>query len=79
MSIKASSFKNWCTENISPQSWTRICLKCIDEIRDKGLILKDFEDKPDTIEIDEELLGYLNNALNNLYEMTVDSDTLSQF
>lgn len=79
MSIKASSFKNWCTENISPQSWTRICLKCIDEIRDKGLILKDFEDKPDTIEIDEELLGYLNNALNNLYEMTVDGDTLSQF
>ena len=54
MAAKASSFKNWCTENISPQSWTRICLKRVDDIRGKGYTLKEMEDLNPDIEIDED-------------------------
>jgi len=74
---KASSFKNWCTNNISPQSWTRICLKCVDEIRSKGHTLNDMENLSPDIEIDDELLESLNAALSELYEMTVDEELLA--
>lgn len=74
---KASSFKNWCTENISPQSWTRICLKCVDEIRGKGHTLKEMEDLNPDVEIDDELLDALNAALSELYEMTVNEELLA--
>ena len=74
---KASSFKNWCTNNISPQSWTRICLKCVDEIRGKGHTLKEMEDLNPDVEIDDELLDALNAALSELYEMTVDEELLA--
>lgn len=74
---KASSFKNWCTNNISPQSWTRICLKCVDEIRGKGHTLKEMEDLSPDVDIDDELLDALNAALSELYEMTVDEELLA--
>ncbi|WP_424961185.1 hypothetical protein [Ekhidna sp.] len=74
---KASSFKNWCTNNISPQSWTRICLKCVDEIRGKGHTLKEMEDLNPDVEIDDELLDALNAALSELYEMTVNEELLA--
>jgi len=74
---KASSFKNWCTENISPQSWTRICLRCVDEIREKGHTLKEMEDLAPDIEIDDELLEALNAALTQLYEMEVNEELLA--
>ena len=73
---KASSFKAWCTENISPQSWTRICLKSYDAIRQKGHSLKEMEDLNPDIEIDEELLEVLNTALFDYYEMRVNMSEL---
>ncbi|MFK7951994.1 MAG: hypothetical protein AB8B73_04050 [Ekhidna sp.] len=71
MSVKASSFKQWCTDNISPQSWTRICLKNVDELRDKGYTLKEMEDLTPDVDLDDEILESLNNALNALYDMKV--------
>lgn len=77
MAVKASNFKSWCTQNISPQSWTRICLKNVDKIREKGLTLKAMEDLDPDIEIDEDLLDSLNSSLSALYEMTVDEELLA--
>ena len=77
MTVKASSFKTWCTENISPQSWTRICLKSVDKIREKGHTLKEMEDLDTDVDIDEELLEVLNVALSDYYQMTVDEALLS--
>lgn len=74
---KASSFKQWCTDNISPQSWTRICLKRVDDIRQKGYTLKEMEDLNPDIDMDDELLESLNSALSELYEMTVDENILA--
>jgi len=74
---KASNFKTWCTDNISPQSWTRICLRCVDEIRAKGYTLKEMEDLQPDIEIDEELLAALNQALHDYYELKVDENELA--
>ncbi|MFY0605298.1 MAG: hypothetical protein JXR10_01200 [Cyclobacteriaceae bacterium] len=76
MAIKASSFKAWCTDNISPQSWTRICLRCVEEIRAKGYNLKQMEDLDPDVELDSELTTSLNNALNDLYELSVDESAL---
>lgn len=77
MAVKASNFKNWCTENISPQSWTRICLRCVDEIRSKGHTLKEMEDLTTDIDLDTELLNALNKALDALYEMKVEESLLT--
>ena len=75
--VKASNFKNWCVANISPQSWTRICLKNVDIIRGKGHTLNDMEDLNPDIEMDEELLEALNATLFDLYEMKVDESSLA--
>lgn len=77
MAVKASNFKSWCTDNISPQSWTRICLKCVDEVRAKGYTLKEMEDLNPDLDIDEELLEALNTALFGLYDMKVDESSLA--
>lgn len=77
MAVKASNFKNWCTENISPQSWTRVCLKCVDEVRKKGYTLKDMEDLTTDIDLDTELLNALNKALDDLYETKIEQSLLS--
>ncbi|MEQ9404658.1 MAG: hypothetical protein RIM99_13790 [Cyclobacteriaceae bacterium] len=77
MAVKASNFKNWCTENISPQSWTRICLKCVDDVRKKGYTLKEMEDLTTDIDLDTELLNALNKALDELYETKVEQSLLS--
>ena len=75
--VKASNFKAWCTENISPQSWTRICLKCVDEVRGKGYTLKEMEDLDPDIDLDEGLLESLNQALQDYYDMKVDESVLA--
>ena len=77
MAVKASNFKNWCLENISPQSWTRICLKNTDIIRSKGYTLKEMEDLDTDIDIDAELLDAFNVTLGELYEMSVEEASLS--
>ncbi len=73
---KASNFKAWCTENISPQSWTRICLKCLDIVRSKGYTLKEMEELNTDVELDSEFLEALNLALFEYYEMKVDVSEL---
>ncbi len=79
MAVKASNYKNWCTDNISPQSWTRICLKCVDEIRSKGHTLKEMEELKSEIDLDTELLNALNKALDELYETKVEQSLLSLY
>lgn len=77
--IKASNFKNWCTENISPQSWTRISLKCVNQLREKGISLKQMEDLTPDVDLDQDLMDALNEALSELYDMTVDEDLLVRY
>lgn len=77
MATKASSYKQWCTDNISPQSWTRICLKSVDVIRSKGHTLKEMEDLNPDVEMDDELMDQLNAALLELYDMKVDETVLA--
>lgn len=75
--VKASNFKTWCTDNISPQSWTRICLKCVDIVRAKGHTLKEMEDLNPDIDLDGDLLEALNEALKEYYDMKVDESMLA--
>lgn len=79
MIVKASNYKNWCTENISPQSWTRICLKCVNELRAEGLNLKDMEHLENDVDLSPSLLAALNAALGQLYEMSVEEDLLIRY
>lgn len=79
MAIKASNYKNWCTENISPQAWTRIVLKCVSQVREKGLSLKEMEELNPDFELDPELMDALSEALAELYEMSVDESLLVRY
>ncbi len=79
MAVKASNFKNWCTENISPQSWTRISLKCLTEVRENGLTLKEMEDAEPDFDIPESLVASLRKALQSLYDMEVEDSLLIRY
>jgi hypothetical protein len=79
MAIKASNYRNWCTENISPQSWTRIVLKCHALVKDRGLTLNQMEENGVDVDLDGELFAGLNAALSELYEMTVDEELISKY
>lgn len=79
MMVKATNYKNWCTENISPQSWARIILKCMSQLREKGLALNDLEDPDPELVLDADVLEALNQALLELYEMTVEESLLIRY
>jgi len=75
--VKAVNFKNWCTENISPQAWNRIVLKTLPALRANGLELKTMENPDDSLMLDEPVLQVLNGALQELYQLQVEAEILS--
>ncbi len=77
MAIKADSYKNWCSENISPQSWYRIVLKSIDVIRDSGLALKELEEPNPDLVLPEPVFVALNQALDDLYQLKIEEGMLA--
>ena len=77
MAVKAESFKNWCSENISPQSWARIVLKSLEVVREEGLTLKKLEEPDPGLELSDRIVEALNNALEELYETRVEDNVLN--
>ena len=77
MAVKASNFKNWCTENITPQSWPRIVLKSIPELRDLGVDTKGLQEPADDLMLNDEVVEVLNKWLSELYDVKVQEEVLS--
>ncbi len=75
--VKAINFKNWCTENITPQAWPRIVLKSIPELRDIGIDTKGLQDPEDDLMLNEDVVSILNKWLSELYEVKVQEEILS--
>ena len=69
--MKAINYKNWCIENITPQSWPRIVLKSIPEHRDLGVDVAGLQDPTDDLELSEEVLAILNKWMDELYELQI--------
>ncbi len=79
MAIKAESYKNWCVDNISPQSWTRIVLRSLDVIRSEGLTLKELENPEINLSLSPNIVAALNKALEELYETKVEEELLNLY
>ncbi len=77
MAVKAKNFKNWCEENISPQSWKRVVLKSLDHIRKEGMSMKDFEEPSDSLELTGDLYVVFSASLKELYEVSIDQEVLT--
>jgi len=67
--VKVISCKKWCEENITPMAWSRVVLKLVPELRDKGHTIKDIENPEDDLTVDEDTFKLFNGVLKNLYEM----------
>lgn len=77
MAIKAESYKNWCTDNISPQSWQRLLLRSVEVMREEGLTIKDLEEPGPDRELSPALLAVLNEAMEKLYETKIEEEALT--
>ena len=75
--VKATNFKNWCTENITPQSWPRIILKAIPELREKGVDTAGLQEPDDSIMLSEDIIEILNKWLTELYDVQVKEEVLT--
>lgn len=75
--MKAINIKNWCTENITPQSWPRIVLKSIPELRDMGIDVSGLQDPTDDVELTDEALTVLNKWMVELYDLQVKEDMIA--
>jgi hypothetical protein len=75
--VKAINFKNWCTENISPQAWNRIILRTLPELRTHGFELASMENPDEGLELNDAIVEILNKALDSLYQLKVESEILS--
>ncbi len=75
--VKALKFKNWCEDNISPQAWSRIVLKSLPEVRDRGITLNQLDQPNDTFELDEEIVQILQRCLDEIYQMKVAEEAIS--
>ena len=74
MAIKASKFQEWCNNNITPQAWARICLKCTDALRNGGYNLGAFQNLEQDYDLDGEVLQAMKDALSELYDMQLEED-----
>jgi hypothetical protein len=77
MAVKAISYKKWCTDNITPQAWSRLLLRAIDVIRKEGKTIKDLEEPDPSLELSPELIAVLNEAMMGLYEMKIEEAAIS--
>jgi len=75
--VKAINFKNWCLENISPQSWSIIVLKTVPALRERGLDWKEIENPSDDLVLDDHTLEILKGGLDQIYQISVETETLS--
>lgn len=71
--MKAIKIKNWCLENITPQSWSRIVLKSLPELRAHGIELKDIENPADGMELSEEVMSIIEQSMDQLYQLKIDA------
>ena len=63
--MKAINYRNWCTENITPQSWARIVLKSIPELRDLGVDVSGLQEPSDDLDLSEEVMTILNKWMTS--------------
>lgn len=75
--MKAINYKNWCIDNITPQSWPRIVLKSIPELREIGVDVSGLQDPTDDMELSDEALSILNKWMDELYELQVKADKIA--
>jgi len=75
--VKAINFKNWCSENITPQAWPRVVLRAVPELRELGVDTKGLQDPAEDMTINEEAVGILNRWLSDLYQVTVEEASLA--
>ena len=77
MGVKAVDLRQWCVDNISPQSWTRIVLKSVDVIRESGLAFNDLEAPDDAYVLPDEIYSSLKNQLKELYDIDISQEEAS--
>lgn len=64
-------------DNITPQSWPRIVLKSIPELRDIGVDVSGLQEPSDDLELSDEALSILNKWMDELYELQVKEDMIA--
>lgn len=74
--MKAIKIKSWCIDNITPQSWSRIVLRALPELRKMGLELKEVENPNEDLELSEEAIAILDRVMNDLYELSIDAEIM---
>lgn len=79
MALKASNYKNWCIDNISPQAWARVVLKNLTLVRERGYTMNQLQHADPDIDLDEELVEAFNSALAELYDLSVDESLLVRY
>jgi hypothetical protein len=79
MAVKAISYKNWCTDNISPQCWPRLLLKSLTLIREQGLSLKQLQEPDADLDIPPVLMAEINKSLEELYETRIEEGVLNLY
>lgn len=72
----AIKLKNWCLENITPQSWSRIVLRALPQLREKGFELKDLEYPEEDLKLNEDVLSIIEQTMDQLYQLKIDETVL---
>ncbi|MEM9324541.1 MAG: hypothetical protein AAGA85_02750 [Bacteroidota bacterium] len=75
--VKAINFKNWCSENITPQAWPRVVLRAVPELRELGVDTKGLQNPEDDMMIDEDAVAILNKWLDELYQTKAQAASLA--
>jgi hypothetical protein len=75
--MKAIKIKNWCIENITPQSWSRIVLRVLPVLRSHGIELNQIENPSEEMELKDEIIEILDGAMNDIYKLNIDAEVMS--
>lgn len=75
--MKAINYKNWCIDNITPQSWPRIILKSIPELREMGIDVSGLQEPDNDLELSDDVLSILNKWMSELYDLKIKEGSIA--
>lgn len=76
MEVRALTIKNWCLDNITPQSWSRIVLRALPQLRELGLDLKEVENPTEDMILSVEAVAIIEQTLDDLYQLKIPNEEL---
>jgi len=70
--MKVGKIKSWLSDEYTPFTWQRVCMRLLPQFRAEGLF---FHQIKDDVELSDQLVEQINQVLMELYQANLPSES----